>query len=94
MLEAGRMEWRVIDSKLVLSFGVLRSEALVYDASKDILRVELTPGQGDTVRFIFSGERAQQVEFGNRVFTRKLRVPCNRTRFQLAINFLASHSRC
>jgi len=69
--EGGRMEWRVIDSKLVVSFGVLRSETEVYDAAKDIMRVELTPGQGDTVRFIFSGERAQQAEYRGLVFTRK-----------------------
>ena len=43
----------------------------VYDASKDIMRVELTPGQGDTIRFIFSGERAEQAEYKGLVFTRK-----------------------
>ncbi len=69
--EGGRMEWRVINAKLVVSVGVLHSESEVYDASKDIMRVELTPGQGDTVKFTFSGERAEQAEFQGMVFTRK-----------------------
>ena len=69
--DGGRMEWRVINSKLVASVGVLRSETEVFDATKDILRVELTPGQGEIVKFIFSGDRAERAEYQGMVFTRK-----------------------
>ena len=67
----GRMEWQVINSKLVVTLGVLRSETEVYDASKDIIRVELTPPQGETVKFLFSGERAERAEYQGMVFTRR-----------------------
>jgi CubicO group peptidase (beta-lactamase class C family) len=69
--DLGRMEWRVINSKLVMSFGVLRSETEVFDASKDVMRVELTPGQGETVKFTFAGDRAEKAEYLGMVFTRK-----------------------
>jgi CubicO group peptidase (beta-lactamase class C family) len=69
--EGGRMVWQVSNSRLSVTLGVLQSETEVYDAAKDMLRVELTPGQGDIVKFLFSGERAERLEFQEMVFTRK-----------------------
>ena len=56
--EGGRMEWRVKDNKLEVSIGPLWSEAEVYDAAKNELRVELVPGSGQVIAFNFSGNRA------------------------------------
>ena len=59
--EGGRMEWRVKDNKLEVSIGPLWSEAEVYDAAKNELRVEVTPGSGQVIRFDFSGDRAESL---------------------------------
>jgi CubicO group peptidase (beta-lactamase class C family) len=68
--EGGRMEWRVAGGKLVVSIGPLRSEAEVFDATKNELRVELTPGQGQVIRFDFSGDRAEGLTYATMKFKR------------------------
>ena len=40
----GRMEWRVVASGLEVRMGVVRSRAEVFDASEDMLRVEIAGG--------------------------------------------------
>jgi CubicO group peptidase (beta-lactamase class C family) len=57
--EGGRMEWRVTDGQLAVSFGALWSKAEVFDAAKNELRVELQPGRGQVIPFDFSGDRVQ-----------------------------------
>ena len=64
------MEWRVAGGKLVASTGPLRSEAEVFDATKNELRVELTPGQGHVIRFDFSGDRAEGLTYATMRFKR------------------------
>jgi len=68
----GHMEWRVVNGKLETSMGLLRSTAEVYDATKESMRVELTPGQGDVVRFIFdeNGSQAARLEYNGQRFER------------------------
>jgi CubicO group peptidase (beta-lactamase class C family) len=56
--EGGRMEWRVTEGQLEVSFGALWSKAEVFDAAKNELRVELQPGRGQVIAFDFSGGRA------------------------------------
>jgi hypothetical protein len=48
----GRMEWRVAGDGLLVSMGIAESEAEVYAAAEDQLRVELTGG-GEVVDFTF-----------------------------------------
>lgn len=68
----GHMEWRVVNGKLEASMGLLRSVAEVFDATKESLRVELTPGQGDVARFIFgeNDTQAARVEYNGQRFER------------------------
>ncbi len=60
----GRMVWGVIDDGLVATMGVAESEAEVYAAAEDQLRVELT-GAGEVVDFRFpeGGRPAESVEY-------------------------------
>ncbi len=67
--ELGRMKWRLIDGRLETRIGLARSEAEIYDAEVDQLRVELTGG-GQVVRFTFTDGRATSLTYGDRVFTR------------------------
>ncbi|MBI4364117.1 MAG: beta-lactamase family protein [Candidatus Latescibacteria bacterium] len=53
----GTMEWNVVDGALIATMGLLRSEAEVFDAEQNKLRVELTGG-GEVVQFEFEGEIA------------------------------------
>lgn len=66
----GRMEWRVQNGKLTVSMGPLFSEAEVYDAAKNEVRVELMPGRGNVVGFEVSGDRVVGVNFANMKFKR------------------------
>ncbi len=68
--QGGRMEWRVQDGKLAVSFGPLWSEAEVFEAAKNELRVELTPGRGEVISFDFSGERAERLTYATMKFKR------------------------
>jgi CubicO group peptidase (beta-lactamase class C family) len=68
--EVGRMEWKVTNGKLAVSFGPLWSEAEVYDAAKNELRVELVPGTGGVIGFQFSGDRAESLSIGPYKFKR------------------------
>lgn len=63
----GRMEWRVQDGELVVRMGVMKSEAEVYDADSNRLRVELRGG-GEVVTFQFDGERAESLTYLRREF--------------------------
>ena len=65
----GRMEWRVVDGKLFVRMGVMGSEAEVYDADSNQLRVELR-GRGEVVSFHFDGERATGLSYLDRAFER------------------------
>lgn len=51
----GRMVWRMAGDYLKVSMGVAESEAEVYAAAEDKLRVELTGG-GEVVDFTFPGD--------------------------------------
>jgi CubicO group peptidase (beta-lactamase class C family) len=60
----GRMEWRVVDDHLEVSMGVAESEAEVYAAAEDKLRVELTGG-GEVIDFTVpeGGGPARSLEY-------------------------------
>lgn len=60
----GRMDWRVVGDGLVVSMGVAESEAEVFAAAEDQLRVELTGG-GEVVDFTFpeGGGPAESLEY-------------------------------
>jgi len=60
----GRMEWRVAGDGLEVSMGIAESEAEVYAAAEDQLRVELTGG-GEVVDFTFpeGGGAAESLEY-------------------------------
>jgi CubicO group peptidase (beta-lactamase class C family) len=68
--QGGRMEWRVQNGKLSVSIGPLFSEAEVYDAAKNELRIEIQPGRGSVVAFEISGNQVVGVNFGNMKFKR------------------------
>ncbi|HET6341718.1 MAG TPA: serine hydrolase [Gemmatimonadota bacterium] len=60
----GRMEWRVVGDGLEVSMGIAESEAEVYAAAEDQLRVELTGG-GEVIDFTFpeGGGAAESLEY-------------------------------
>lgn len=60
----GRMEWRVAGDDLEVSMGIAKSEAEVYAAAEDQLRVELTGG-GEVIDFTFpeGGGPAESLEY-------------------------------
>jgi CubicO group peptidase (beta-lactamase class C family) len=60
----GRMEWRIVDDHLEVSMGVAESEAEVFAAAEDKLRVELTGG-GEVIDFTFpeGGGPAESLEY-------------------------------
>lgn len=68
--QAGRMEWRVQNGKLAVSMGPLWSEAEVFDAAKNEMRVELTPGRGVVLGFEFADGKAVGVTYGSYKFKR------------------------
>lgn len=68
--QAGRMEWRVENGKLSVSMGPLWSEAEVFDAAKNELRVELTPGRGEVIGFEFTDGKAVGLTCGGFKFKR------------------------
>jgi len=67
--ELGRIEWRVVDGKLRAEMGVMRSDAEVYDAAANQLRVELRGG-GEVVEFVFKDGKAVALRYMGRDFTR------------------------
>lgn len=70
--ELGRMEWRLVNGKLESSIGLLRSQAEIYNAGNETVRVELTPGEGEVIRFFFGESEAQatSMEFRGAKFQR------------------------
>ena len=68
--QGGRMEWRVQNGKLSVSMGPLWSEAEVYDAAKNELRVELTPGRGEVIGFEFADGKAVGLTYSGFKFKR------------------------
>ena len=68
--QGGRMEWRVQNGKLTVSIGPVSSEAEVYDAAKNELRIEIQPGRGNVVGFEVSGNQVVGVNFANMKFKR------------------------
>ena len=68
--QGGRMEWRVQNGKLAVSIGPLFSEAEVYDAAKNELRIEIQPGRGSVVGFEVSGNQVVGASFGPMKFKR------------------------
>ena len=67
--ELGRMEWRLAASGLIVRIGLAESDAEVYDADEEKLRVELAGG-GQVVQFEFEGERAARLTYFGRAFLR------------------------
>lgn len=67
--ELGRMEWRLEGDDLVARIGLAESDAEVYDADAEKLRVELAGG-GQVVQFVFEGELAARLTYSGRVFER------------------------
>jgi CubicO group peptidase (beta-lactamase class C family) len=63
-LALGRMECRVVGNGLEVSMGIAESEAEVYAAAEDQLRVELTGG-GEVIDFTFpqGGGAAESLEY-------------------------------
>jgi CubicO group peptidase (beta-lactamase class C family) len=53
----GRIDARVKDGTLVITWGLLEGVAEVFDGSKHQLRVELSPGEGQVVTFTVDGGR-------------------------------------
>lgn len=68
--QAGRMEWKMQNGKLAVSMGPLWSEAEVYDAPKNELRVELTPGRGVVIGFEFADGKAVGLTYNGLKFKR------------------------
>ncbi|HKY45792.1 MAG TPA: serine hydrolase [Pyrinomonadaceae bacterium] len=68
--QGGRMEWRVQNGKLAVSIGPLFSEAEVYDAAKNEVRIEIQPGRGNVVAFEVSGNQVVGVNVGPMKFKR------------------------
>lgn len=67
----GKMVWQLHDGQLEVSAGVARSNAEIYAAAKNQLRVELTGG-GEVVTFQFpdNGGPAQSLTYNGYVFER------------------------
>lgn len=68
--QGGRMEWRVQNGKLSVTLGAVWSEAEVFDAAKNELRVEVTPGRGNVIGFEVSGNKVVASNVGNLKFKR------------------------
>lgn len=75
--ELGRIEWSVRGKRLEARMGVMWSEAEVYDAAANQLRVELMGG-GQVIRFQFEGDRAVRLRYLGRTFTRQGRPASSR----------------
>jgi hypothetical protein len=67
--EYGRMEWRIVGGRLEVAMGLASSEVEVYDGRENKLRVELTGG-GETVSFLFEGDRSTGLIYAGRTFAR------------------------
>lgn len=67
----GTMRWQVIDGQLQVSIGVAQSDASIYDAAANQLRVELT-GSGEVVTFHFpkAAGQADSLEYDGYRFER------------------------
>lgn len=68
--EGDRMEWKVVNGKLVVFYGPLWSEAEVYDATKNEFRIELVPSSGNVIGFNISGDRVEGLTAGPIKFKR------------------------
>lgn len=66
----GRMEWRLEDGRLHAQLGAMESEAEIFDATENALRVELIPGSGSVARWTFEGDRAVRVKWNGITFER------------------------
>ena len=66
----GRMVWTVESGRLVARIGALSSVAEAYRAADNILRVELIPASGNSVRFAFEGDTAARLVWQDVTFER------------------------
>ena len=66
----GRVEARVEQGRLVVRMGLMSAVAEVFDGTKDQMRVELIPGQGQVITFAVTGDRAESVSSDGQVFAR------------------------
>ena len=66
----GRMVWTVEDGRLAARIGALTSVAEAFRAAENVLRVELVPGSGSTVRFTVEGGRAVRLVWNDVTFER------------------------
>lgn len=69
----GRMVWTVENGRLVARIGALSSVAEAFRAADNILRVELIPASGNTIRFAFEGDRAASLVWQDVTFERRPR---------------------
>ncbi len=65
----GRMEWTVVDDKLEVTMGLLKSAVEVFNGEQNQLRVELT-GRGAVVGFSFDGDEARSLRYSGQDFRR------------------------
>ncbi len=65
----GRMEWTVVDDKLEVTMGLLKSAVEVFNGEQNQLRVELT-GRGAVVGFSFDGDEARSLRYSGQNFRR------------------------
>jgi CubicO group peptidase (beta-lactamase class C family) len=66
----GRLVWTLEEGRLVARIGALRSVAETMNGAENVLRVELVPGSGTTVRFTFEGDRAVRAAWNGIAFER------------------------
>lgn len=66
----GRMVWTVEDGRLVARIGALSSVAEAFRAADNVLRVELIPASGNTIRFVFEGDSAASLVWQDVTFER------------------------
>lgn len=65
----GRMEWTVVDDKLEVTMGLLKSTVEVFNGEQNQLRVELT-GRGAVIGFAFDGDEALSLRYSGQEFRR------------------------
>ena len=64
------MVWTLENGRLAARIGALRSVSETMKAAENVLRVELVPGSGSTVRFTFDGDRAVRAVWSDVAFER------------------------
>ncbi|MGH7477460.1 MAG: serine hydrolase domain-containing protein [Longimicrobiales bacterium] len=66
----GRLEWRVVAGGLEARIGVMRSRAEVYDAARDMLRIDFAGGEVASFSFDPHGGPARAVTLAGEEFVR------------------------